>query len=75
MRGIVRYEVVIDAIRDYWNRSNLTAPPVGTKALFDHLDEYRFDKLHYLPRLGPVTVWLGEAMEHAQRSSTRMRRC
>jgi ubiquinone/menaquinone biosynthesis C-methylase UbiE len=29
----------------------MTDHPVGTKAFFDDLDEYRFDKLHYLPRL------------------------
>jgi ubiquinone/menaquinone biosynthesis C-methylase UbiE len=46
---------VIDAIRDYWNHRihdlEMTDQPVGTKAFFDDLDEYRFDKLHYLPRL------------------------
>lgn len=46
---------MIDAIRDYWNHRihdlEMTDHPVGTKAFFDDLDEYRFDKLHYLPKL------------------------
>jgi SAM-dependent methyltransferase len=29
----------------------MTDHPVGTKAFFDDLDDYRFDKLNYLPRL------------------------
>ena len=46
---------MIDAIRDYWNHRihdrEMTDHPVGTKASFDDLHEYRFDKLHYLPQL------------------------
>ena len=46
---------MIDAIRDYWNHRihdlEMTDHPVGTKAFFDDLHEYRFDKLHYLPQL------------------------
>ncbi len=29
----------------------MTSHPVGTREFFDDLDDYRFDKLHYLPRL------------------------
>ena len=40
-------------IRAYWNARihdlDMTAEPVGTLAFFDALDEYRFDKLRYLP--------------------------
>ena len=42
-------------IREYWNRRihdlDMTDEPVGSLAFFDALDEYRFDKLRYLPRL------------------------
>jgi ubiquinone/menaquinone biosynthesis C-methylase UbiE len=46
---------VIDAIARYWNERihdlEMTTHPVGSREFFDDLDEYRFDKLHYLPRL------------------------
>jgi SAM-dependent methyltransferase len=46
---------VIDAIAAYWNDRihdlEMTEAPAGTREFFDDLDEYRFDKLHYLPRL------------------------
>jgi SAM-dependent methyltransferase len=39
----------------YWNTRihdlEMTTHPVGTLEFFDDLDDYRFDKLHYLPRL------------------------
>ena len=40
-------------IRAYWNARihdlEMTSEPVGTLAFFDALDDYRFDKLRYLP--------------------------
>lgn len=46
---------MIDAIQRYWNAHihdlKMTRHPVGTRDFFDDLDDYRFDKLHYLPRL------------------------
>jgi len=46
---------VIDEIQRYWNHRihdlEMTDQPVGTKAFFDDLDAYRFDKLRYLPEL------------------------
>lgn len=46
---------MIEKIQEYWNHRihdlEMTAHPVGTKAFFEDLDEYRFDKLHYLPKL------------------------
>jgi ubiquinone/menaquinone biosynthesis C-methylase UbiE len=46
---------MIDAIAAYWNERihdlEMTAQPVGTLGFFDDLDEYRFDKLRYLPAL------------------------
>ena len=46
---------MIEAIQRYWNERihdlEMTDAEVGTKTFFDDLDDYRFDKLHYLPRL------------------------
>ena len=46
---------MIDAIARYWNERihdlEMTEHPIGSKEFFDDLDEYRFDKLHYLPRV------------------------
>jgi hypothetical protein len=42
-------------VRAYWNERihdlEMTRQPVGSRAFFDELDEYRFDKLAYLPRV------------------------
>ena len=42
-------------IRAYWNAHvhdlDMTTEPVGTLAFFDALDDYRFDKLRYLPEV------------------------
>lgn len=40
-------------VREYWNRRihdvEMTDEPVGSLAFFEALDDYRFDKLRYLP--------------------------
>lgn len=42
-------------IRDYWNERihdlEIVKHPVGTLGFFNDLDEYRFDKLRYLPKV------------------------
>ncbi|MCA1584413.1 MAG: class I SAM-dependent methyltransferase [Acidobacteria bacterium] len=42
-------------IERYWNERihdlEMTRHPVGSREFFDDLDDYRFEKLHYLPRL------------------------
>ena len=42
-------------VRAYWNTRihdlSMTTQPVGTKAFFDELEDYRFDKLKYLTRI------------------------
>jgi ubiquinone/menaquinone biosynthesis C-methylase UbiE len=57
---------VIDAITDYWNHRihdlEMTDEPVGTKAFFDDLDEYRFDKLHYLPKVVDFSGFRGKRL-------------
>lgn len=44
-----------DQIRDYWNERihdlEITTSAVGSRQFFQELDDYRFEKLHYLPRL------------------------
>ena len=46
---------VIDEIQRYWNHRihdlEMTEAAVGTREFFDDLDEYRFDKLRYLPQV------------------------
>jgi SAM-dependent methyltransferase len=55
---------VIDAIAAYWNERihdlEMTEAAVGTREFFDDLDEYRFDKLHYLPRLVDFDAYRGK---------------
>jgi SAM-dependent methyltransferase len=45
----------IDRVRDYWNTHihdlEISSNPVGSRAFFDDLDEYHFEKLHHLLRL------------------------
>jgi SAM-dependent methyltransferase len=42
-------------VREYWNTRihdlEMTTAPVGTREFFDELDDYRFDKLAYLPKV------------------------
>jgi SAM-dependent methyltransferase len=48
----------------YWNTRihdlEMTTHPVGTREFFDDLDDYRFDKLHYLPRLVDFNGFAGQ---------------
>lgn len=57
---------MIDAITSYWNHRihdlEMTDEPVGTKAFFDDLDEYRFDKLHYLPKVVDFSAFRGQRL-------------
>jgi len=58
--------VTIDAIQRYWNERihdlEMTDHPVGTREFFDDLEEYRFDKLHYLPRLVDFSAYRGRTL-------------
>ena len=57
---------MIDEIQRYWNHRihdlEMTRHPVGTKAFFDDLDDYRFDKLNYLPRLVDFSGFKGQRL-------------
>lgn len=48
-------EPLLQIIRAYWNDHihdlEIATHPVGTAAFFQELDNYRFDKLRYLPKL------------------------
>jgi len=57
---------MIDQIQQYWNTRihdlEMTDKPVGSLAFFDDLDEYRFDKLRYLPQLVDFAGFRGETL-------------
>lgn len=46
---------LLEEIRQYWNEHihdlEIAKHPLGTKEFFEELDEYRFDKLRYLPKV------------------------
>lgn len=51
-------------IRDYWNEHihdlEIATEPIGSIGFFDQLDEYRFDKLRYLPKLVDFNGYSGK---------------
>jgi len=57
---------LLEEIRKYWNGHihdlEIAIHPVGTKGFFDDLDEYRFDKLRYLPRIVDFNAYRGERL-------------
>jgi ubiquinone/menaquinone biosynthesis C-methylase UbiE len=57
---------VITEIQHYWNNRihdlEMTEEAVGTKAFFDDLDDYRFDKLRYLPQLVDFAGYRGQRL-------------
>lgn len=57
---------VIETIAQYWNGRihdlEMTDRPVGTREFFDDLDDYRFDKLHYLPVLVDFNGYAGQQL-------------
>jgi SAM-dependent methyltransferase len=55
-----------EAIRRYWNEHihdlAVVKHPVGTAGFFRDLDEYRFDKLRYLPRVVDFGAYRGKKL-------------
>jgi SAM-dependent methyltransferase len=53
-------------VREYWNARihdlEMTDKPVGTLAFFDDLDDYRFDKLAYLPKVIDFNGYRGKKL-------------
>lgn len=49
------YNVQLSQIRDYWNEQihdlEITTQPMGSVGFFQELEEYRYDKLAYLPKI------------------------
>jgi len=56
----------IDDVRAYWNRqvhdAKITSHPPGSRAFFDDLDRYHFEKLHYLLRLVDFDGYRGRSV-------------
>jgi SAM-dependent methyltransferase len=54
------------AVRHYWNERihdlEMTSRPPGTREFFEELDEYRFDKLAYLPKVVDFTGYKGRRL-------------
>lgn len=59
-------EPVLEEIRRYWNDHihdlELAKHPVGTRGFFHDLDEYRFDKLRYLPKVVNFNAYAGKKL-------------
>jgi ubiquinone/menaquinone biosynthesis C-methylase UbiE len=57
---------LIAHIASYWDERihdlAITTHPVGTPGFFQQLDEYRYDKLNYLPRLVDFSAHRGKAV-------------
>ncbi len=55
-----------DGVRAYWNTRihdlEMTKAPVGTRQFFADLDDYRFDKLAYLPRIVDFNGYRGRRL-------------
>jgi SAM-dependent methyltransferase len=53
-------------VRDYWNSRihdlEMTDKPPGSKAFFQELDDYRFDKLAYLPTVVDFSAYRGQRL-------------
>jgi len=58
--------VTIDEVRAYWERQvhdlKITQHPVGSRCFFDDLDQYHFEKLHYLLRLVDFDGYRGRSV-------------
>ena len=56
----------VTRVREYWNHRihdlEMTAQPVGSREFFDELDDYRFDKLSYLPRIVDFEGYRGQRL-------------
>jgi len=57
-------ERLLEEIRQYWNEHihdlEIARHPVGTKGFFDELEEYRFEKLNYLPQVVDFNGYRGK---------------
>jgi ubiquinone/menaquinone biosynthesis C-methylase UbiE len=58
--------MLLQEIAAYWNVHihdlEIATQPMGSKAFFDELDTYRFDKLRYLPRVVKFDGYRGQSL-------------
>ena len=63
---LILNDQLLGAIRDYWNDHihdlEIATQPLGTPEFFQELDEYRFDKLCYLPRVVDFSAYRGKRL-------------
>ncbi|HTV02490.1 MAG TPA: class I SAM-dependent methyltransferase [Luteitalea sp.] len=63
-QGAAPTAVTAADVAQYWNHRihdlEMTSHPVGSREFFDDLDDYRFDKLHYLPKLVDFNGFAGK---------------
>lgn len=56
----------LGAVRNFWNNHvhdwKVARSPAGTKEFFLEIEEYRFEKLHYLPRLVDFNGFAGKSI-------------
>jgi SAM-dependent methyltransferase len=56
----------IDQVRQYWDQHihdlDVSSQPVGSRAFFDDLDQYHFEKLHHLLRLVAFDGYKGQSV-------------
>ena len=62
----VEGDLLLEAVRTYWNEHihdlEIAKQPVGSLGFFEELDEYRFDKLRYLPQLVDFDGYAGKRL-------------
>jgi ubiquinone/menaquinone biosynthesis C-methylase UbiE len=65
-RGAPAASPQIDAVRDYWDGHvhdwKVARSPAGTREFFEEIEAYRYEKLHYLPRLVNFGGWAGKRL-------------
>jgi 2-polyprenyl-3-methyl-5-hydroxy-6-metoxy-1,4-benzoquinol methylase len=59
-------KATIAAIRQYWNEHihdlQVARSPIGSQGFFEELDQYRFEKLAYLPKLVDFSAYAGKQL-------------
>ena len=59
-------DVLLNRVRDFWNNHvhdwKVAKSPAGTRAFFEEIEAYRFEKLHYLPRLVNFSGYAGRSV-------------
>lgn len=57
---------LLEEIRVYWNEHihdlEIATQPIGSKGFFEELDEYRFEKLRYLPKVVDFSAYSGKKL-------------